>query len=535
MKDFQNLPQRSGFARKFPNEGKPTVKFMMSHRKRTVYNLQVQFDYLWKNLPENAKIHVDKNHLKSENPTDQLFLRITKGYLTAIRLFLPNTALLQDNDDVICLGPSKIQKVGSQHSDIFSKDTSVSKPLLSPLMPSSQLASPPAWKLLDSKPIVINLVDDEEIHDSPYSETPLDKSSRIDLSKCSPLRDIDVDNLLSSGTADLPIQIETEFSLLDSSPLETLQAEERVSQSRLERAEDEFSQTRCEHSEERISQIYRGAAEWVDHDAAINENQIKILHGKTDTLGSGTFAKVYRAVYQDEEVAAKMFNESSLKLIRNEAIIMRTLSHTNIVKIIGLLKNTIVMELCSLGNLFTLLHSESSSRRSSTSSTRSKILQHREEIIAGVVKAIAYCHKANVVHADLSSMNILVDSKWNAKVSDFGLSSLNVRSIKARNLGSCRWRAPEMFTNSKSQVECTAQIDIFSIGMIIWELFHLSLPWSGLLDKDVEKKVLTGKRPEISKECTAKWKELMHRCWKEDPEDRPTSADIAVYLNLSND
>eukprot|EP01083_Nonionella_stella_P037679 102693_1 len=87
-----------------------------------------------------------------------------------------------------------------------------------------------------------------------------------------------------------------------------------------------------------------------------------------------------------------------------------------------------------------------------------------------IVNGLEACHNANVVHRDLKPQNLLLDAKYNLKITDFGLSKI-IQSdadaiMKTTYVGTRGYQAPELLLNQKYDLKC----DIFSVGVILFIL-----------------------------------------------------------------
>jgi serine/threonine protein kinase len=95
-----------------------------------------------------------------------------------------------------------------------------------------------------------------------------------------------------------------------------------------------------------------------------------------------------------------------------------------------------------------------------------------------VALAMSYLHSQTpaIVHKDLKSHNILVDDNWTIKVADYGLSSVfNHINNNQYWAGAAQWRAPEVSEHSYG-----LSADVYSYGVVIWEMITRKRPFEGL-------------------------------------------------------
>uniref|UniRef100_A0A0D9VE69 Protein kinase domain-containing protein n=1 Tax=Leersia perrieri TaxID=77586 RepID=A0A0D9VE69_9ORYZ len=95
-----------------------------------------------------------------------------------------------------------------------------------------------------------------------------------------------------------------------------------------------------------------------------------------------------------------------------------------------------------------------------------------------ILRGLMCMHRLKIVHRDLKSANCLVNKHWTVKLCDFGLSRVMSNSAMNDNssAGTPEWMAPELIRNEPFTEKC----DIFSLGVIMWELCTLSRPWVGI-------------------------------------------------------
>ncbi|XP_070547489.1 ephrin type-A receptor 4a-like [Ptychodera flava] len=127
--------------------------------------------------------------------------------------------------------------------------------------------------------------------------------------------------------------------------------------------------------------------------------------------------------------------------------------------------------------------------------------------------------------------NFLVDSQWKCKISGLGSSSAVLTDQRYRqkmksNLP-IRWIAPEVLSGNAY----TAESDVWSFGVLLWEIFSFGdIPYETLEDDDVKEFIENGNRLEIPSGCTESIYQLMTSCWMEIPAERSTVTDLVDIL-----
>lgn len=263
-----------------------------------------------------------------------------------------------------------------------------------------------------------------------------------------------------------------------------------------------------------------------------------------EILGEGAFGIVKRATLNRDgceiNVAVKTVKEYSqdfiLKQFQEEIRIMKTVGqHPNIVSMIGYSHQTekplLIVEFCANGNLLAYLRSiwnDLMERGDEFEAPKMRSLLH---LAKQVSEGMIHLGKMRMVHRDLAARNILICENGTAKVSDFGLS----RDIYADDvycqLGNgkvpLRWMALESIT----RFIYTSESDVWSFGIMLWEIVTLGgYPYLGLDNKEVVNFLVDGKRIDIPINCTSNLYKLMDHCWKTSPKDRPTFEDIGITL-----
>ncbi|XP_010437608.1 PREDICTED: probable receptor-like serine/threonine-protein kinase At4g34500 [Camelina sativa] len=192
-----------------------------------------------------------------------------------------------------------------------------------------------------------------------------------------------------------------------------------------------------------------------------------------NVIGEGGYGVVYRADFFDGSVAAvkNLLNNKGQaeKEFKVEVEAIGKVRHKNLVGLMGYCADSVqrmlVYEYIDNGNLEQWLHGDVGPVSPLTWDIRMKIA-------IGTAKGLAYLHEGlepKVVHRDVKSSNILLDRKWNAKVSDFGLAKLlgsETSYVTTRVMGTFGYVSPE-YASTGMLNECS---DVYSFGVLLMEM-----------------------------------------------------------------
>ncbi|KAL5985061.1 hypothetical protein ACLOJK_038898 [Asimina triloba] len=256
-------------------------------------------------------------------------------------------------------------------------------------------------------------------------------------------------------------------------------------------------------------------------------------------IGRGGHGTVYKGILEDQrEVAikkSKLMDKNQIAQFINEVVILTQINHRNVVKLLGCCLETgvplLVYEFVQNGTLHHCIHTNDSYGKKMT-------WKDRLRIATEVAEALAYLHSSAstpIFHRDVKSSNILLDDKYTAKVSDFGLSrlvKLDQDEITTMVKGTLGYLDPEYFYTS----QLTAKSDVYSFGVVLVELLTGQKPISFDRSSEFTNLVIYF----LSSLKTKKLAEILEgHIVKEDSMDegekRPTMKEVAQELALLKD
>ena len=218
------------------------------------------------------------------------------------------------------------------------------------------------------------------------------------------------------------------------------------------------------------------------------------------TIGEGGMANVYLAhdTILDRKVAIKVLrgdlsnDEKFIRRFKREALSVSNLSHPNIVEVYDVGEEDgnyyIVMEYIEGKTLKQLLQKRGAL-------TLTEVI----DIMSQLTDGLAHAHEAYIIHRDIKPQNIMIEDNGRIKITDFGIAmALNSTQLTQTNsvMGSVHYLPPEQ-ANGKG---ATVKSDIYSLGILMYELLTGSVPFKGDTAVEIALKHMKEKVPSVRKQ-----------------------------------
>ncbi|CAL9196629.1 unnamed protein product [Musa hybrid cultivar] len=245
------------------------------------------------------------------------------------------------------------------------------------------------------------------------------------------------------------------------------------------------------------------------------------------TLGIGSFGKVKIAEHllSGHKVAIKILNRRKIKnmemeeKVRREIKILRLFMHPHIIHLYEVIETQsdiyVVMEYVKSGELFDYIVEKGRLQED-------EARRFFQQIISGV----EYCHRNMVVHRDLKPENLLLDSKCDVKIADFGLSNvMRDGHFLKTSCGSPNYAAPEVISG---KLYAGPEVDVWSCGVILYALLCGTLPFDDENIPNLFKKIKGGIYT-LPSHLSALARDLIPRMLIVDPMKRITIREIREH------
>lgn len=254
-----------------------------------------------------------------------------------------------------------------------------------------------------------------------------------------------------------------------------------------------------------------------------------------DLVGKGYYGCVYKADLRKTDdaepvtVAVKSLQGNTngtknLQSFLKEAIAVKDFNHPHILSILGIClmpadNPMVVMPFVQKGDLRTYV------KDTTKSLTVLDLLEFAQQIVEGMT----YLTSLRFVHRNLAARNCFVTDDKCVKISDYGLTKdlftqdfIN-NDDKSSQLF-VKWLAPE----SLEKFEFSAQSDVWSYGVVLWELMTRGVtPYPDVEACDVKSYLKEGNRMKKPKRCPEHVYQIMLRCWSHEPSNRPEFSSLS--------
>uniref|UniRef100_A0A8D2KUI5 Tyrosine-protein kinase n=2 Tax=Varanus komodoensis TaxID=61221 RepID=A0A8D2KUI5_VARKO len=252
-----------------------------------------------------------------------------------------------------------------------------------------------------------------------------------------------------------------------------------------------------------------GADEW-----EIPRESLKLIK----KLGAGQFGEVWMGYYLNNvKVAIKTLKEGSMPrdAFLAEANLMKRLQHSKLVRLYAVVTQHpiyIVTEYMAKGCLLDFLKTDEGLRL---------CFPKLVDMGAQIAEGMAYIEKMNSIHRDLRAANVLVSDSLCCKIADFGLARIVENEYLAREGAKfpIKWTAPEAINYGIF----TIKSDVWSFGILLMEIVtYGQCPYQAMTNPEVIQNLERGYRMPCPESCPLELYAIMQKCWKNNPEERPT-------------
>lgn len=249
------------------------------------------------------------------------------------------------------------------------------------------------------------------------------------------------------------------------------------------------------------------------------------------------FFDIYTGTYRNIPVIVKQircvegWGEDLYALFKEEVMKLSQLQCPYLVQFLGARIDPckqvciLVCEKMSRGCLYLLLHVDKTDME----------WGQRLRIVRDICSGMAFIHSHQILHRNLLPRNILVGEHFNAKISDFGFFELKKKcNFYSKLRAQCTAPQVYMAPEAMERDEFTAAADVYSFGMVMWEVATGEAPFAADLKQLspvlLVMRLLMGQRPAFHPHHDPAYQQIAQSCWHGDPNLRPTFSTVLSEL-----
>ncbi|KAL6518845.1 hypothetical protein OROHE_017598 [Orobanche hederae] len=270
-------------------------------------------------------------------------------------------------------------------------------------------------------------------------------------------------------------------------------------------------------------------------------------------IGRGASGTVHRGVYDGQDVAVKLLDwgeeshrtqaetDSLRTAFVQEVTVWHKLNHPNVTKFVGATMGAselniekennshigmplniccVVVEYLPGGTLKSFLI-----RNYRTKLAFNVVIQ----LALDLARGLSYLHQKKIVHRDVKTENMLLDTNRTVKIADFGVARVEASNPNEMTgeTGTLGYMAPEVLNGNPYNRKC----DVYSFSICLWEIYCCDMPYPNLSFSELTSAVVRqNMRPEIPRCCPSSLANIMKRCWDPNSERRPEMDDVVSML-----
>lgn len=266
-------------------------------------------------------------------------------------------------------------------------------------------------------------------------------------------------------------------------------------------------------------------------------------------VAQGTFGTVYRGFYDGQDVAVKLLDwgqdsdntEAAVALrtsFKQEVSVWQKLDHPNITKFVAASMGAatikipdgqsslparaccVVLEYLAGGTLKQYL----------IKNCRKKLpFKVVIQFALDIARGLSHLHSKKIVHRDVKTENMLLDTSRKLKIADFGVARVEAQNPNdmTGTTGTLGYMAPEVLEGKAYNRRC----DVYSFGICLWEIYCCDMPYSHLSFSEAASAIVRQNlRPSIPQCCPSSLAKIMKRCWDADPDKRLEMSEVVKLL-----
>ncbi|CAN1270958.1 Serine/threonine-protein kinase STY13 [Linum perenne] len=284
--------------------------------------------------------------------------------------------------------------------------------------------------------------------------------------------------------------------------------------------------------------------------------------GKLDirhVIAHGTYGTVYRGNYDGQDVAVKVLDwgedgiataaeTAALRSsFRQEVAVWHKLDHPNVTKFVGASMGTSNLKIPNSNDGNNSIPSRACCvvvEYLPGGTLKKFLIRNRRKKLAFKVviqlaldlsRGLNYLHSKKIVHRDVKTENMLLDSQRTLKIADFGVARVEAQNPRdmTGETGTLGYMAPEVLDGKPYNRKC----DVYSFGICLWEIYCCDMPYPDLSFAEISSAVvrqgcelLQNLRPDIPRCCPSSVASIMKRCWDAQPDKRPEMDEVVRLL-----